>query len=619
MGLVSAVFDYESLEALSAGVGIGHVRYSTAGTSTIENAQPLLLEQDGMRLAISFNGNIVNFEELKEELRGLQHTPFTCSADTEVIARMFAVELSAKKAPSAEDIFSAMQAVMRRLEGAYSIAVLLADGTLVAARDPQGFKPLSIGRRKTLVSDTIFVVSETCALDALEAEFDRDVLPGEVVVVRGTDAKSRVVVEGRKAHCMFEWVYFSRADSVVNGRSVYAVRENLGRELARLSDAEVDVVVPVPDSGRSAALGFSKQSGKPFEEGLLKNRYIFRTFIMPSESTRRNSINLKLSAVTPIVEGKRIALVDDSVVRGNTTRKIVRMLKARGAKEVHVFPSCPPIISPCYMGIDFPTHKELIAYDRNIKQIEHEIGADSLRYMTIEGLVRSIGLPKEELCLGCLTGVYPTEKINEYAKARKRDQRRPFNIAVLASGRGSNLQSIIDSIDRKVLNVSLAAVVCDRKDAMALQRAKKHGIDAVHVDPNQFSDKHAYEAKVLEVLKARNVDLVVLAGYMRIVGPTLLEAFPEAIVNIHPTLLPKFKGCMALQCHEQVLKAGEKESGCTVHFVTADVDGGPVIGQRRVPVRPDDTPETLAERVLAEEHRLLPEVVKTISEGRHGC
>ncbi|MFH1106817.1 MAG: amidophosphoribosyltransferase [Candidatus Micrarchaeota archaeon] len=619
MGLVSGVFDAEGIEALSAGVGIGHVRYSTAGTSSIENAQPFILEHEGIRLAISFNGNIVNYDELKREMRELHHSPFTCSADTEVVARMLAMELSGRGSRHPEDYFSSMGAVMQKLEGAYAIAILFSDGTLLAARDPQGYKPFSIGRRKTLVGDTVYLASESCAFNALEAQFDRDILPGEVIVVRGTDVKSKVVVEGRRAHCMFEWVYFSRVDSVLNGRSVYEVRESLGRELAELYKVPLDVVVPVPDSGRSAARGFYKQSGVPLDEGLIKNRYVFRTFIMPSESSRRSSIGLKLSVVTPVVKGRRIALVDDSIVRGNTTRKIVRLLKSHGAKEVHVFSSCPPIVSPCYMGIDFPTYRELVAYDRNLSQISAEIGADGVHYMTVDALVRSIGLPKEDLCLGCLTGAYPTERINGYARERRKEERRGFNIAVLASGRGSNLQSIIDAVERKYLNVSIAVVVSDKQNAPALQRAATHAIEALHVDPKAFKDRAEYERRILEILSARNVDLVVLAGYMRIVGPTLLEAFPEAVINIHPTLLPKFRGCMGSACHQAVLDSGDAESGCTVHIVTPEVDGGPVIGQARVPVKPGDTAESLAERILAEEHRLLPEVIKVISEGKKGC
>ncbi|MFH1750869.1 MAG: amidophosphoribosyltransferase [Candidatus Micrarchaeota archaeon] len=655
MGLVSDIFTTEDIERLAGNAGIGHVRYSTTGSSTIDNAQPLIHKERGLQVAISFNGNIVNYEELKNHFENLHQMPFSCSADTELIVKMFTKELKAlmqhekrengklknsgasgkRSRPdktalggiealphdfSTDTYFKAMESVMRRLEGAYSVALLVSDGTIVAARDPKGFKPFCIGRKKTLVSDLIFVASETCALDALDAQFDRDIMPGEIVVIRNNRIESRQPFHERNAHCMFEWVYFSRTDSVIEGRPVYDVRVRLGEELAKVFKHEVDVIIPIPDSGRSTAKGFARATGALYEEGLIKNRYIHRTFIMPANEQRKALLKLKLNPVKSVISGKRIAIVDDSIIRGNTMKRIVKMLREAGAKEVHVLVSCPPVISPCFMGIDFPTYKELIAADRNISQITSEIGADSITYNDTDALQSALALPENDNCMACLTGVYPTTKIHEYAQRRKTDgDRKTFTIAVLASGRGSNLQSIIDNIENKKLGARVGIVISDRQDAQALRRAEKHGIEFAHIDPGKFHCKEAYEAEILRHLHERNVDLIVLAGYMRIVGKTLLDAYKDRIINIHPTLLPKFKGCMGLKCHEEVIRAGEKESGCTVHTVTEEVDGGPIIGQRKVPVFEGDTPERLADRVLKEEHLLLPEVIGLFVRGKHGC
>ncbi len=639
MGLVTDIFSTSDLERLAGKMGIGHVRYSTTGSSTIENAQPLVHKERGLQIAISFNGNIVNYEELKHSLtNGLTQMPFSCSADTELIVKMFASEFrkemgftagrkrgKGKDAPKAtQDPFSpylnAMHSVMKQLEGAYAVILLLSDGTILAARDPKGFKPLCIGRKRTLVCDQVFIASETAALDALDAQFDRDVVPGEVVVIRQNEIRTQVFFKERNAHCMFEWVYFSRPDSVIENRPVFDVRRRLGEELARQFKGQIDIVMPIPDSGRSAAIGFSQASGIPLVEGLIKNRYIHRTFIMPANEQRKALLKLKLNPIRSIIEGRRVGIVDDSIIRGNTMKRLVKMLRECGAKEVHLLISCPPVIAPCYMGIDFPTYKELVASSRNIQQITQELGADTVTYNTIDALQRSLALPENDFCMACLTDVYPTPKINEYASQKRAEGKsNGFVVAVLASGRGSNLQSIIDNIENKKLNARIGIVISDKADAQALKRAEKHGIEFAHIDPKKFAIKEDYEREVLKHLSEKEVDLVVLAGYMRIVGKVLLEAYRDRIINIHPTLLPKFKGCRGLECHELVIKAGEKESGCTVHLVTEDVDGGPIMGQRKVAVQENDTAQKLAERILKEEHILLPEVVGMFVRGKHGC
>ncbi|MBI4399337.1 amidophosphoribosyltransferase [Candidatus Micrarchaeota archaeon] len=399
MGLVGEVFDDKKLQGLLGNRGIGHVRYSTTGGSLFENAQPFYFKAPKVEIALGFNGNLTNYNSLKERLEE-EGRIFTSTTDAEVIAHLIAKELS-----KSNDVFEVVKNALSQLEGAYSLTILTGDGKVVAARDPLGFRPLCLGKRK----DGYVVASETAALDAVEAEFVREIEPGEIVIIDDKVSSKKALKGNRRAHCMFEFVYFARADSIFEGKDIYDVRERLGKKLAELYKLDVDVVVPIPDSGRSTAYGYSVASGKRMAEGLIKNRYVYRTFIMPTVKGRKSSVKLKLNAVRSIVKGKKIALVDDSIVRGTTINKIAQLLRSAGAKEIHLLISCPPIISPCYMGIDFPTKKELIASGKSVEEIKKEIGVDSLNYMTIEGLIEAIGLPKNNLCTACLTGEYPVK------------------------------------------------------------------------------------------------------------------------------------------------------------------------------------------------------------------
>ncbi|MBI5229250.1 amidophosphoribosyltransferase [Candidatus Micrarchaeota archaeon] len=403
MGLVSHVFSEQELQGFYGTVGIGHVRYSTTGSSVIENAQPFYLRGQKKKLAVALNGNIVNYVELKQELEQ-KGIIFTTTTDTELIAQMLSLEMHESEE---ENVFGAAKAVMEKLDGAYCVLALSSEGELIAFRDPKGFKPLCLGKH----GGDFVIASETCALNIMDARLLKEIEPGEAVLIKDGVLESRKLFSEQTAHCMFEYVYFSRPDSVVNGVEVFKVREELGRTLARMHGGKgIDVVVPVPDSGRSAAHGFAAESGLRFAEGLIKNRYIWRTFIMPDDSARKASIKLKLNPVRSLIEGKRVALVEDSLVRGNTMGKIVSLLKETGAREVHVMISCPKIIAPCHMGIDFPTYRELAAAKNSVEEIREKIGADSLNYMNIEGLVKAIGLPRESLCVACLTDEYPTKQ-----------------------------------------------------------------------------------------------------------------------------------------------------------------------------------------------------------------
>ncbi len=402
MGLVQDGFSAEILARLKGSIGVGHVRYSTTAGSTLLEAQPFYVEGDRHAFALAFNGTITNFIELRRRLREVGYD-FETNTDTEALAKLILHYV--EQGFSYED---ALEQVLDGIEGACSLAVLDEEGNLYAARDPLGFKPLAVG---SILGEAYLVSSEGAAIEPLGGRFDFNVMPGEIVRINSEGIKRRrVVALRRKALCMFEYVYFARPDSVIDGISVYEARYKLGRKLAQDHPANVDIVVPVPDSGRTVAHGYSDESGAPLTEGLIKNRYVWRTFIMPGQELRELSVKLKLNAVRSVVEGKRVALLDDSIVRGTTMRHIVRLLKQAGAREVHVRISCPPIVSSCYMGIDFPTRRELIASKMSVEEICRFIEADSLGYQTLEGLLEGIGLTENDLCLACLTGRYPLRR-----------------------------------------------------------------------------------------------------------------------------------------------------------------------------------------------------------------
>jgi len=406
-GLKGTGFVHEALGSrvseLEGWSGVGHVRYSTTAKSTLEEAQPLLYSWRNGCFALAFNGTITNFLELREKLSSLGFK-FKTETDTEVIAALLAYYLA-----ELGDYVDALSKCAEELEGAYSLIVLDDEGSLYVVRDPLGFKPLCLGFNPD--EELYVAASETCALDTLNAPLLFHVEPGSLVKVtpRGYETKQLTKAE-RRARCMFEYVYFSRPDSEFDGIWIYEARLRIGRELGKRCPAEADVVVPVPDSGRTAALGYSEATGIPLVEGLMKNRYVGRIFIMPGERNRNEMVRVKLNPVKPLIKGKRVVLIDDSIVRGTTMKHIVSLLRGAGAKEVHVRVSCPPIIAGCYMGIDFPTRRELVASCRSVEEVRKVIGADSLMYNSIEGLIKGIGLPKEELCLACLTGVYPLRR-----------------------------------------------------------------------------------------------------------------------------------------------------------------------------------------------------------------
>src|SRR5690242_19356496 len=401
MGEVADAFDQDKLRDLPGRSAIGHVRYSTAGSSRLENAQPLLIDCAHGQIAVGHNGNLVNASELKDELVR-QGSIFQTTTDTEVIVHLYA----RSKASTTE---AALIESIAQVRGAFSLVMLTKD-SLIAVRDPHGFRPLCLGR----MGESLIVCSETCALDLIGATYVRDVEPGEVLVINKNGMRSiKPFPQQPLAHCIFEHVYFSRPDSYVFGRSVNEVRTNLGRQLAREAPIEADVVVPIPDSGVCAALGYSEESHTPMRMGLIRNHYIGRTFIEPQQAIRHFGVRIKLNPVRSILEGKRVVLIDDSIVRGTTSRKIVRMVRGAGAREVHMRISCPPTISPCFYGVDTPSKKQLIAANKSIEEIREYIGADSLAYLSLEGLKRACGDgEKTTYCTACYTGKYPTDWVD---------------------------------------------------------------------------------------------------------------------------------------------------------------------------------------------------------------
>jgi len=398
MGLVHRVFNEINLSYLAGNVGIGHVRYSTMGDSVEENAQPIYIYTPRHEIAVAHNGEIVNVDELKTFL-GEKGSAFTTRSDSEVIARILSYEITQ------HGIVEGIKRMVRRLRGSYSLAILV-DNRLFAVRDPLGIRPLALGE----IDGGYGVASESVAFYSIGGKLVRDVVPGEIVELTASGFITHHVFKKKHhAHCMFEYVYFARADSIIDSRCVYDVRRKIGRNLAKEHPVDADFVVPVPDSGRAHAIGYSEESGIPYAEGLMKNRYVERTFILPSQESRVREITMKLNPVRSVVRRKRIVLVDDSIVRGNTMRKIVQMLRDAGAVEVHVRIGSPPIIAPCYLGIDMKTREQFIAEGKTMEEIAREIGADSLGYVSIDGLVSAIGLPRTEMCLGCLTGEYPVK------------------------------------------------------------------------------------------------------------------------------------------------------------------------------------------------------------------
>ncbi len=406
MGLVTQIFREPDFYPLVGDMAIGHTRYSTSGSSELCNAQPLLVQGEHGQIAVANNGNIINALQLKEQLQDRWNCTFNSTTDTEVIAQMLA---HAVGATWEERVFQCM----RQLEGAYSLVIQTKD-TMIAARDPLGIRPLCLGQ----LNGGWIVASESCALDHLGAEYLRDVEPGEVIIVDSNGLHTAIWSggTGRRALCVFELIYFARPDSIMDGKLVHSARQQLGAQLAREHPVEADLVIGIPDSSTAAAVGYAQESGIPYSEGLIKNRYVGRTFIEPEQRLRDLGVRQKFNPLVEVIQGKRLVVVDDSIVRGTTTPHVVNLLRKAGAKEVHMRVCAPPIKHPCFMGVDMATSAELLAANNSLEEIRELVGADSLGYLTVKGLLKVVGGTDGGFCDACFTGNYPVPVQLELSK-----------------------------------------------------------------------------------------------------------------------------------------------------------------------------------------------------------
>ncbi len=405
MGLVHDVFNEEILSKLKGHIALGHVRYSTTGSSLLLNAQPFCVHYSGKSFAIAHNGNLVNAVRLRKELEK-RGSIFQTTMDSEIILHLIVKELR-------NGIENAILKTMKRIKGAYSLVIMTED-SLIAIRDPNGFRPLCLGK----INSSYVIASETCALDLVEAKYIRDIMPGEILIINEKGLRSiKSGINAKISQCIFELIYFARPDSMVFGENVYMFRKRQGMLLAKEYPIDADLVMPFPDSGNYAAIGYAQASGIPFEMGMIRNHYVGRTFIQPSQSMRDFGVKVKLNPVKELIAGKRVIIIEDSIIRGTTAKLRVKTLREIGAKEVHMLVSCPPHCYPCVYGIDFSTKGELIAATKSVKEIEEFLGLDSLGYLSKESLVKATTIPEEKLCLACFTGQYPVpleDKVDKY-------------------------------------------------------------------------------------------------------------------------------------------------------------------------------------------------------------
>ncbi|OUJ18797.1 Glutamine phosphoribosylpyrophosphate amidotransferase PurF [Methanonatronarchaeum thermophilum] len=402
MGLVPEVFTEEDINQLNGKQGIGHVRYTTSGDTNLESSQPLMVTHQKGRLAIAHNGHITNSMEIRRQLEEDGHV-FSTGNDTEIIAHLISKHLI-----KTDDITNALKRSMKKLKGSYALTILIKD-KIIAVRDPHGIKPLCIGKHK----NGYIIASESAAIDTIGAELTRDVNPGEIITIQNKKLKSHQLTKKQNAHCFFEHVYFARPDSIMDGKSNYECRLQIGRKLGeKYPVPNADLVSPVPDSGITFAIGYAETSNLEYAESLMKNRYVGRTFIMPNQGMREDAVRLKLNAVKSNVKNKEIVLVDDSIVRGTTSKRIIKILKKAGAKKVHLRVGAPKIISTCHLGIDMADKNKLIAHNATTKEIKQKIGADSLKYIKINEMLDAMNINKNKLCLGCLNEKYPVPKQN---------------------------------------------------------------------------------------------------------------------------------------------------------------------------------------------------------------
>ena len=609
MGLVTQVYTEHDLAKLKGSMAIGHNRYSTYGGSFFEHTQPVTGKKN--IVALAHNGNLPETKKLieflhanglKTETDGLTDSRLMHLVIEHLLGRGLTLEDAIKKA---YPLFT----------GAFSLLVMTKD-KMAAVRDAFGIRPFSIG---TLNGSGYIFSSETCAIDTVGGKTLREVLPGEMVVVGKKGLKSYQLAASNQKLDIFEFVYFSRPDSLIMGKRVYEVRKNLGKELAKECPIDADVVVPVPDSSVPAATGYSIQSKIPLELGLVKNRYVGRTFIMPDPRLRERGVKIKLNPIPEVVKGKRVILVDDSIVRGNTTKKLIRLVRAAGAKEVHVVISSPPVKFPDFYGIDTPVQKNLIGANKTVKQIEKFTGADSLYYLSYRGLIKATELSEDYFCTSCFTGNYPID-IGDHKKSIKyTKEQKTLAVLISDAGTGTNLQGIIDAIEKKKLNAKVVAVISDKENAYGLIRAKRHKIKTEICPKKQ---------DLITLLDKLNPTFICLAGWKQIISDDVLKAFPNRILNTHPGLIPDTingkvlnpdgtkaiwnKGKMTDLAIQNFFDNNATYAGCSNHFLSNEFDFGKVLGRCFEKIRKDDTIDSLYERLKKKENTLYVRVLREL-------
>ncbi len=624
LGLVAQVYSEKDLKKLGGFMAIGHNRYSTSGGTFIEHTQPAGNSDDIVVLA--HNGNLPATTKLKRflkskriSIKGLNDSGLMHKAIKYYLSKKYSLE-------------EAIKASYPLFTGAFCM-LIMTKNKIAAVRDRFGIRPFCLGK---LNGGYIFA-SETCALDTVNAIYLQDIQPGEMVIVDSRGLHSYQIVQPNQKLDIFELVYFSRPDSMLLGKRVYKVRENLGKELAKEHPIQADVVIPVPDSSIPAALGYASALGIPCEYGLVKNRYIGRTFIMPDQKLRDSGVQMKLNPIPEIIKDKRVVLIDDSIVRGTTAQKLVTMMRDVGAKEVHLLSSCPPVLFPDFYGIDTPTQKQLIAANMTLSQMKKFMNVDSLGFLSYEGLIRATELPEHLFCTSCFTGDYPIDigpnkKTITTPVTKLHVSKKKKKIAILISnkGTGSNLQAIIDAKKNGKLKLDIALVVSDKEDAKGLTRAEKHNIPFVVLRRPINGERNTYGEKLANILNEKGVDIAVLAGFMTILPPSYFEEFKGVTINIHPGLIPDRKDSQYLfpdgtpapwnqgKMTESAVRnfLSLKFAGSTIHVVTQEADFGPVLDRRIIPVEKDDTVETLYQRLKEEEHSGLISVLSEFSNVR---
>ena len=591
LGLVNTVFDEKSIQTLKGHIAIGHTRYSTTGGNTIENIQPIIINSPNNDFALAHNGNIINAPVLANFI---SQTKLKSTTDSEVMAWVIKQD---RGVSWGDKIFNSIS----KFKGAFSI-VAMTKSDLFAFRDPYGFRPLVLGK----LNGGFVICSETCALDTVGADYIRDIKPGEVICVNDSGLHEIGIVKNRtNSFCLFEYVYLARPDSVLRRELVHQVRQRSGEILSYESPVAGDMVVAIPDSGTSAAIGYSKASGIPFNEILIKNRYIGRTFIQPEQRMRDLGVRIKFNPLRKIVKGKRIIIVDDSIVRGTTIKKIIQLLRKFGAKKIHIRICSPPVPHACYFGIDTPDAHKLIASDKNVHEIQQFIGADSLAFLSLAGLISATRQQKKSLCSACFSGDYPMPIDLTFNKSQL--EKHSLRLAIFLSGNGSTAESIINACSSGELkSIQPTLVISSRSDALGLTKSTIRGVKNIFVvKPKDYSTPQLFGIRLLSLLHQFNIDIISQNGWLPLTPANVVSAYQDMIINQHPGPLDPSRGndfggkgmygerVIAARLIYSWLTGSDFWTEATTHFVTDKYDQGNLLRVMKLVYRFTSYPKTI--------------------------